>query len=218
MNVVIAEELITLLAEKAAWHPTSRTLLVTDLHLGKDAAFRARGMAVPAGSDAATLAALGALVSRLQPKRLEILGDLFHGPESRSPQIQMEFWNLIRDFSATQTRWVTGNHDRHVRGATTRDAASAAGMEIVEEAWLGQVRLCHEPPEDGAFLCGHLHPGFSLTGKGRQRVKLPCFWKTGAGLILPAFGAFTGLSTIAPAKGDQVFVATGTAVFEVPLG
>ncbi|NBP80976.1 hypothetical protein EBU58_09735, partial [bacterium] len=44
-----------LLPGRGAWLPTSRTLLVADLHLGKAASFRHAGLPVPEGSSGGDL-------------------------------------------------------------------------------------------------------------------------------------------------------------------
>ena len=57
-------------------------------------------------------------------------------------------------------------------------------------------------------------PGVPLHGPGRQRERLPCFWLSGGGAVLPAFGDFTGLADVSPTEGDRVFVIAGTEVVE----
>lgn len=66
----------------------------------------------------------------------------------------------------------------------------------------------HGTPPEPYTLSGHLHPGITLSGKGRQRLRLPCFWFGAQTGILPAFGAFTGLADIQPRQGDQIFATT----------
>ena len=66
----------------------------------------------------------------------------------------------------------------------------------------------HEPLENKSNyynLAGHLHPGVKLRGKGKQTHRLACFYFDQNGGILPAFGAFTGLSTLPIKKDVQVF-------------
>lgn len=53
---------IELLAERAAWLPASKTLLVADLHLGKAQSFRRSGVPVPAGTTAAMFGRLDRLI------------------------------------------------------------------------------------------------------------------------------------------------------------
>ena len=47
---------------------------------------------------------------------------------------------------------------------------------------------------------------------GGQELRLPCFWFQPHGAVLPAFGSFTGMASIAPRPGDRVFVVADSAV------
>ena len=46
-------------------------------------------------------------------------------------------------------------------------------------------------------------------------MKMPCFFQSSQQMILPAFGAFTGLYILSPKMGDQVYVTTGKEVMEI---
>ena len=46
-------------------------------------------------------------------------------------------------------------------------------------------------------------------------MKMPCFFQSQNQLILPAFGAFTGLHLLSPKEGDHVYVTTGKEVMEI---
>jgi len=102
----------------------------------------------------------------------------------------------------------SGNHDilQH------RDYEEA-GIRLLDPVTvLGPLRLVHEPPNgetaaDGVYtLCGHLHPGIRLEGKGRQRMTVPCFLFGEYTGVLPAFGGFTGLHVIRPCSTDRIYV------------
>ena len=69
---------IVLVPGRAAYLPATATLLVADLHLGKEATFRHRGIPVPDGAATKDLARLAMLVAQTRARRLLILGDLFH--------------------------------------------------------------------------------------------------------------------------------------------
>ena len=82
--------------------------------------------------------------------------------------------------------------------------------------------LCHHPQiVPGAYvLAGHAHPCVVLTGAGRERLRLPCFWfgdavKNPVG-VLPAFGSFTGMHPIERRQRDRVFAVAGDSVREIP--
>jgi metallophosphoesterase superfamily enzyme len=64
-----------------------------------------------------------------------------------------------------------------------------------------------EETEPGYYnLAGHIHPGVALRGKGRQTLRLPCFYFGRNQALLPAFGVFTGLACIKPVRDDKIFV------------
>ncbi|MDE3177705.1 MAG: DEAD/DEAH box helicase, partial [Pseudomonadota bacterium] len=73
---------LTLLPQRAVWRAETRTLFVADVHIGKAAAFRAAGLAAPAGTTRENLARLDALIDALAPRALVALGDLFHAREA----------------------------------------------------------------------------------------------------------------------------------------
>jgi len=69
---------LTLLAERALWWAAERTLIVSDLHLGKaERMARRSGALVPPYETAETLARLSALIGRLAPAHVICLGDSF---------------------------------------------------------------------------------------------------------------------------------------------
>ncbi|NJM94359.1 MAG: phosphoesterase, partial [Cytophagales bacterium] len=78
VNVVIAQTHCNLLAQKALWLPEIEWLLISDLHLGKVAHFRKRGIAIPPHSEEQNLLRLLNLLVSFRPARLVLLGDLFH--------------------------------------------------------------------------------------------------------------------------------------------
>ena len=111
-TVEIAGEALELCAERAAYWSRRRTLLVADPHFGKAASFRALGVRVPRGTTEGALARLDALVVRLQPARIEFLGDFLHAREGRDD----ETFRLLAEWRARHgdiaVRLVRGNHDR----------------------------------------------------------------------------------------------------------
>ena len=64
-------------------------------------------------------------------------------------------------------------------------------------------------------ISGHLHPGVRLSGTGRQKIVLPCFCFKSKQAILPAFGNFTGCTTLRTAVEDKVFIVTNQRVILV---
>ncbi|HMU04607.1 MAG TPA: hypothetical protein PJ990_13330, partial [Saprospiraceae bacterium] len=79
--------------------------------------------------------------------------------------------------------------------------------------------LTHEPQDEiknGYYnLAGHIHPGISLKGKGRQKVTLPCFYFGINNGLLPAFGYFTGKAIIKIEKKSDIFAIAEDKIFRI---
>jgi uncharacterized protein len=210
---------LLLLPERGVLVPDRRLLVVTDLHLGKGATFRSRGIALPSGDSRADLQRLTSLLVATAARRLVILGDLFHARDGRSPELHHAMLEWRKGHPGVEVLLVRGNHDL---GAG--DPPPELGIECrtgpVEEEGLV---FRHEPAGEGEpdprgyALAGHLHPGVRLRGEGRERMRLPCFHAAPWQAILPAFGAFTGLALVTPRPRDRIFVVGDGMVVEVPV-
>lgn len=212
-TLTLAGEELRLLPERAIYWPRVATLLVADLHLGKAAAFRAAAIAVPEGAANADLARLGRLIERRNVRRLLILGDLLHARSGRTPAILAAVGVWRERYADLEITLVRGNHDAH-----SGDPPDEWNISCVDEPWrAGPFFLRHTPATsvDGYVLAGHIHPAVSLVGAARQRMTLPCFWFGARVGVLPAFGGFTGVKTITPSPGDQVFVVAGEEVINM---
>lgn len=211
-ETVVAGEPLILLAEGAALVPAERALLVADLHLGKAEHFGAAGLPVPSAANTDTLARLDALIQRVGPTRLIVLGDLMHGP---LPDDHPLFERLRRWVHGcpVPVAVVAGNHDRqHL------SYAALLGVGLLADATrCGPFALRHEPgPAPGAHvLAGHLHPVTRVHGRA-DSVRLRCFWIRDAVTVLPAFGAFTGGMPVRAGPGDRLYVTDGQALHEIP--
>jgi DNA ligase-associated metallophosphoesterase len=204
---------LLLAAERAVYRPSVRRLYVADVHFGKAAAFRGRGVPVPAGTTRENLARLDGLIADYAPIELVFLGDFAHARVAGLYERLRPWRERHRDVGM---RIVRGNHD-----ARAGEPPGELGIELIE-LLVGPSPdppfvLRHEPSQsaDGFGLAGHLHPCFSLHGRAHEALRLPCFWLNASGLVLPAFGAFTGGMEIQPLEQDRVFVIAETRVLEV---
>src|SRR4051812_22917577 len=84
VSLDLAGEQVALLPERAIFWPRQSTLFIADTHWGKDATFRANGMAVPGGILEADLERLTAVLTQTAAQRLIILGDLLHAKKGRA--------------------------------------------------------------------------------------------------------------------------------------
>lgn len=181
-------------------------IAVADLHLGKSGSFRRQGLAVPEGSDDETLVRLLSLLRMYPESRLVILGDLFHSPHSvRQAQNRWQTWLTEHEIVATL---VPGNHDR-ARGPAEGWHEAKSGTEV------GGLAVFHHPPteeENRPWIAGHIHPQVRIFDT-QGALRSPCFWPRGSGLVLPAFGAFTGGCIIEP---GPTWACLGERVMAIP--
>lgn len=165
--------------------PDSSTLIVSDLHLEKGAAFARRGMLHPPYDTAKTLDKLKSCIDHYTPSTVISLGDSFHDKDG-ADELPVAFRNDIQTLQTDRTWiWISGNHDpeppKHLAG------------DFVEEIYVETLCFRHEPQIDALAgeVSGHLHPAAVITRRGRS-VRRPCFATDGNRLIMPAFGSTTG--------------------------
>lgn len=212
-RINIAGEMLVLLPERAAWWERSRTVLVTDMHLGKSATFRGAGVPVPE-TTRADLMRLDYIIGRTRAERLVILGDLIHARSGRVAASMDAFceWRGTRRELCVEL--IRGNHDQRAGDPPPEWCIGCNTGPVMDGAFVYR----HDPGEDerGYMLCGHLHPAVRMHGNGGS-LRAPCFWFGERCGVLPAFGSFTGASVVRPRRGDRVFAVGEGSVIEVSL-
>lgn len=210
----ICGQTLHLLPERAIYWQEKSVLLAADLHLGKEATFRAAGIPLPEGPSNETLKRLTSVLRRTGAVKLIVLGDLFHGNKA-IPAVApfLEEWrhqhqNLLIDL-------VVGSHDRW-----SGEIPKSWRIEAHRESLLHKPFILRHYPaafEDGYCLAGHLHPGVVLRDRSRaDALRLPCFYFGKEFGVLPPFGEFTGLIPISPDPKDTLFVIGDGQVFALP--
>jgi len=209
---------ILLVPGRAALVPASRTLLMSDLHLGKAATFRRAGIPVPEGSAQRDLARLEELVRVHDVRRLLVLGDLFHAKGGCTPAVFAEFAAVRERIANTSVVLVTGNHDRAV-GRLPASLGIDACVPCLDEP---PFHFVHEPAtgvessaRDLFTVAGHLHPTLSIRSPSGDRFADRCFVAEPTVLVLPAFGSFTGGHRIEPTEGMRLWIARDDGVADV---
>jgi len=215
VTVEVAGETLTLLPERGIYWPARRSLILADLHLGKAAAMRAQGVAIPGGTTRTTLARLTRMLAQTGAESLIVLGDLLHARQGRARETLAQVTAWRERHSRLAIRLIRGNHDRRAS-----DPPPAWDIECLDPpAALHPFALAHDPADrvPGIYtLAGHLHPACRLSGSGGQSLRLPCFWFGAACGVLPACGEFTGTARIQPARGDRIYAIAGGEVMRVP--
>ena len=185
------------------------TLFVSDTHFGKVSHFRKSGLAVPLAAIEQNWSRLIAMIEEFNPNKLVFLGDLFHSDYNK----EWESFRMIGDtFHEMEMILVLGNHDildvEHYRNAS---------LKLVDTLEVGPFIFSHHPLDKHELynIYGHIHPAVIMRGKGRQKLKLPCFYFGKNSGIMPAFGSFTGTAIIPIEKGDEVYIITEDSVMRV---
>lgn len=214
LAVELAGETVLLLAAKALYWPRRQTLCIADAHFGKAAAYRALGQPVPPGTTAANLRRLDALLQTYPATQLIFLGDFLHAPESHAVATLAALCHWRQQHTALKCTLIRGNHDLRAG-----DPPPGLMIQTVDEPLLLRpFALRHTPLAQAGYhvIAGHEHPVFHLRGKGRQRLRLPCFHSTAGMTVLPAYGEFTGGHAVEAAPDQRIFVTDGTSVWSLP--
>ncbi|MDX1640738.1 MAG: ligase-associated DNA damage response endonuclease PdeM, partial [Balneolaceae bacterium] len=157
---IVQNQTWELLPEKAVYWKEEKTLIITDLHIGKSGHFRKSGIAAPSTINAKNLERLGKLIQNHQPTNLLILGDLFHSKANRE---WLEFEEWLENFADLDIQLVTGNHD--LLHQSFYESASITVHEILEMdgfLFVHDPYDLNEPSSTSIVVAGHIHPGISL--------------------------------------------------------
>jgi DNA ligase-associated metallophosphoesterase len=174
-------------ADRSLWWPEQKVLFIADVHAGKATHFQRAGLRMPIGNFQADLQRLQTAIDELQPKRVIVLGDLFHSDQNAELSILHMF---IAQLECT-FELVRGNHDRFIDDATF----VKHGIIVHPENYMvDSLVLRHHPSTDANqqyVLCGHVHPIYRFHSGG-DSFRLPSFIIDRQQIILPAYGSITG--------------------------
>ncbi len=211
-SITVRGEELLLLPEKAMLWKDKRTLLLSDLHLGKSGHFRKAGVPLPSNIHEQDLQRLTSIITLHDVKKIYLLGDLFHSSHN-SEWKQFERWRAKH--AAIDMVLVKGNHDLY-----DDERMKQHGIEKVSKSVrIHPFFLIHSRQDepDSFSISGHIHPAIRLTGKGRQTMRLPCFWFGENFCVLPSFGNFTGSATIQPQDGDRIYMVMQDKIIPVAV-
>ena len=194
------------------WIAPSRTLCVSDLHLGKSGRIARRsGYFLPPYETTDTLARLAQEIAATYPARVICLGDSFDDLRAAEERSEPATRQLAQMQAGREWIWIEGNHD--------------AGPVAISGSHLWEYRtdnlmFRHIATADPQEVSGHYHPKYGIPGGGAARA---CFVYDDTRLIMPAFGTYTGgLSATDPAVrtlfgARPIAVLTGPRAIPVPV-
>ena len=205
---------LRLLPQRAAFLPAQRCLLVADVHVGKAVSFRRLGVPVPEATTTETLQRLSQAVRETGAEQIVFLGDLLHSVRWRSAATAAAVAQWRAEHTELALTLVRGNHDRHAGDPPPEWRVRCVDGPLL---WDGLALSHHPEPHGEAYvLAGHVHPAAVVSGRGGDRLRLPCFHFGPRVGVLPAFGAFTGMHVMPRGVGDRVYVIGGDTVRALP--
>ena len=209
----IFDDTFLLSANRTVFWENEKTMILSDLHLGKSGHFRKSGIAIPQNVFREDLQRLLAEIQFFRPAQLVIVGDLFHSGMNKEHEL---FLRWRKDIGRTAMHLVKGNHD-----ILETKWYEDAGITVHKKHWsIRNFTFTHdieecEAGEDQYCFSGHIHPSVHMKGLGKLSVNLPCFYFTKDHAVLPAFGKFTGTFPVKPLKGDAVFALVENKIMQI---
>lgn len=180
----IAGIALTALPSGALWWPENRTLVVSDLHLGKSSRVARRGgLMLPPYETRDTLARLETDIYAARAGSVICLGDSFDDLTATDSLSEEETLWITRMQAGRRWVWIEGNHDP---GPTNLSGTHLAELPVNPLTFRHIAR-----PGFRGEISGHYHPKATIKARGRA-ITRPCFLYDSDRLILPAFGTYTG--------------------------
>jgi DNA ligase-associated metallophosphoesterase len=202
---VLHNQTLWLSPNRCIYWQEQKTLIVSDLHLGKTGHFRKAGIAVPQSVYKEDLQRLLQQIQYFKPDTLLVVGDLFHSTQNKELEL---FYKWRNDFNELKIELVMGNHDilKKAWYADANITISEKHLAISNFCFVHDIQnVCDQSPSIDYYFSGHIHPCITLNGLGKQSLKLPCFYFSQQYAVLPAFSKFTGTADIERKSKDAVF-------------
>lgn len=188
-EITWAQHTLILTNKKAIYWPAQKTLILSDLHLGKAAHFRRNGIPIPSQIHQRDLDVLEKLLLHYAVKKVIVVGDLIHAHQNGEV---LDFKNFLQQFSEIEFILIKGNHDR-IADRKILDL----GMKAIYNTFnIDGIEFVHEPEKCADYqISGHIHPGVTVRLPTNKHFRLPSYVVSESMIILPAFSQFTGLDT-----------------------
>lgn len=201
---------LVLTNQRVLYWPAQRTLVLSDLHVGKAAHFRRNGIAIPSTSQEVDLSKLTALIHYYSVRKVIVVGDLLHTGKAEEVEI---FKNVIKNHTEVQFVLIRGNHDRFAKVMEKK-----LGLQGIFDTYeLDGISFVHDAKdwEGRHAISGHVHPGVTCTLANKQKIRLPSFIVSPQNIVLPAYSTFTGLDTNFRITGAKYYPFYEEGIFEL---
>lgn len=207
--IIFGNENLILTNQRIVYWPKSKTIILSDLHLGKAAYFRKNGIALPIQLSQKDLNRLDILLNYYPTEKVIIVGDLIHAGTNTEVEL---FKDLTAKHSDKEFILIKGNHDRF----SEKNLKLIGINQVYDELFLNEIHFIHQPQNFiQNTISGHIHPGVSLEFATKNRVRFPCYAVTQNEIILPAFSLFTGMDTVSLPKDGKFYAFSEEGIFEL---
>jgi hypothetical protein len=171
--------------DHALWLERERALVVSDLHLGFEAAAQEKGVSLPRFQKRVMAERLQRLLDRYSPDELVVAGDFKHEFSRNLDQEWREVKEVLTLIAAkARPVLVQGNHDNFLATIT-----APLGLRLPRKHVLGDFTIAHGHEDvavDGTLVMGHEHPAVKIRQFGGI-LSAPAFVHMDDLVILPAF-------------------------------
>ena len=178
---------IELFPSKSILIKETNELLISDIHLGKGEYFQANGIPLTNNQDYFNFKGIIKLVENIKPKKLIILGDLFHSRFSINKKLEYKVESLSKILKI-HIELIEGNHDKGCEVKNIQRFKTKTSLNLL---------YSHEPinnkKKELLNICGHYHPKVYVKYMN-TKMSFKCFALDEENniLYLPAYGDLTG--------------------------
>lgn len=207
---IIFDNTFLLSRDRCVFWQEKKILILSDLHLGKAGHFRKSGIAIPQAVFKEDMQRFVSLLQFFKPEQVLIVGDLFHSTDNKEHDLFLRWRKDIAQYPITL---IKGNHD-----ILKKEWYKKTNIHVIDEQLaIDRFIFTHDITgnnlaDDNYIFSGHIHPCITISGKGRQSLRFPCFYFGEKYAVLPAFGKFTGMHAIRPQSKEHVFAIVENSI------
>lgn len=173
--------------DRAVFLPTTETLVLADLHVGRD---ESSGVAFPLGERADLHERLDRLLAHYTPTRVVVAGDVLHSFSRISDRVEQSLLTLTDCCGDAEAEFilVSGNHDTMLSAVWDGPVHDSYRLDDDTVVCHGHEHLPDDAESAARYVVGHDHPAIEIEGQRR-----PCYlfaeaiYRDTDVLMLPAF-------------------------------